>query len=1189
MRRGTRAGQAYVAVTADGSGINEGIVDSVDEAGPGVERVGEQHGERYGEKFGDGFRGRLDGIRGKLGKVLVNRLGNEGEEAGERFADRVRGTLDRAGDKIGNSLGERISESMTDILEESFARLIDTLEERLTAVSRNGGPRKKTEEDSGGIGDLIGRLTGAGSRNNFLNLLGRTLGGVATLTERASKFATGFASGMSNAAEGASLVQRALSGLQGAGAASGLTKIFSGIIKSGPAAVAALAAVAIAMSVLASVAGALLGILTAMAATITSALVGALAVGAAGFAAMAAAAGLLTAAFMSMTDAQQALLSDAFQPLKAEMVGLGQLMIQEMVPYFGVWSSNLQRALLLVLPVAQVMGETFGRAGAIMTEAFSGPGFQLVANALAIYLPTIVLRLTRAFGSFLNGVSGVFAALMPLVNRFSAYLADVADRFSRWANSAQGQNAIVDFANRAVDALGSLWNFVREFSGFVFDVLFNPASQRAGNTIFDGLANAFARFRRKIDDGSLERWFTDAIEFGGQLWRVIEALGRTFIALYNSGVLSQVGDALGALAEIINLLNNVVGPTIELFGGPLVAAISAPLSVIGTVSRAMDGLIDKLGGLRNIIETIAPLSGLIGKASDALGNGGSSGGGYNPITDRGGYGNGLGVLASNQTPSLPSLDFNMPDLDALISSGNAALNATSQSSGGYKPPKEPKKWKNPYVDWALSLIKEGPTERAKIRTMLKEMNEEYKATIQEWANETSEMFRDIVADVSSTVRDAVVSTDAAGVSSAFASLVENIGNQMASASASMMADAQTQAANMRSTAQSSVDSAQANVNAAAQRLASASTKKEADRALKELKQAQKTLEVAKNAQKRIDAEANRLIDEATRNAVASQDRINMAQSILAGQAVFSQANAEALANGLRVENATLADYAAAREIMASWIDQANQKLADAISMRDQYAEGVTSAAKTFGALTTAQAQVINGVSQALTADDITNNLQDRLDKIRKFQENLRILLAQGLSDEAYKQIVDAGVEGGSAYAQALVNGGQGAISQVNNLTGQYGDLAEQLGTESASRLYQAGVDAAQGLVDGLTSMSEQLDTAATRLGETIANAVKRSLGIASPSRVMRGMMGNVGDGVVLGLDDQGAKVDAAAVNLANRVAVSPEVAQYAARQGEDPVSGNGKDPRFRDLIIQTPTEDPEAVAMEVLNEVTGRL
>jgi uncharacterized protein YlxW (UPF0749 family) len=133
------------------------------------------------------------------------------------------------------------------------------------------------------------------------------------------------------------------------------------------------------------------------------------------------------------------------------------------------------------------------------------------------------------------------------------------------------------------------------------------------------------------------------------------------------------------------------------------------------------------------------------------------------------------------------------------------------------------------------------------------------------------------------------------------------------------------------------------------------------------------------------------------------------------------------------------------------------------------------------------------------------------------------------------------------------------------------------------------VDAAQGLVDGLTSMSEQLDTAATRLGETIANAVKRSLGIASPSRVMRGMMGNVGDGVVLGLDDQGAKVDAAAVNLANRVAVSPEVAQYAARQGEDPVSGNGKDPRFRDLIIQTPTEDPEAVAMEVLNEVTGRL
>jgi hypothetical protein len=42
--------------------------------------------------------------------------------------------------------------------------------------------------------------------------------------------------------------------------------------------------------------------------------------------------------------------------------------------------------------------------------------------------------------------------------------------------------------------------------------------------------------------------------------------------------------------------------------------------------------------------------------------------------------------------------------------------------------------------------------------------------------------------------------------------------------------------------------------------------------------------------------------------------------------------------------------------------------------------------------------------------------------------------------------------------------------------------------------------------------------------------------------------------------------------------------------GDEVVSGNSWfDRRFRDLIIQTPTKDPKAVGLEVLNEVVGRL
>ena len=87
-------------------------------------------------------------------------------------------------------------------------------------------------------------------------------------------------------------------------------------------------------------------------------------------------------------------------------------------------------------------------------------------------------------------------------------------------------------------------------------------------------------------------------------------------------------------------------------------------------------------------------------------------------------------------------------------------------------------------------------------------------------------------------------------------------------------------------------------------------------------------------------------------------------------------------------------------------------------------------------------------------------------------------------------------------------------------------------------------------------------------------------------------MDNVGSGIDIGLSNQSVKVTNAAARLGEKISVSPEVAAWEAQQSAR-VSGNGggdeSGAKFRDLIVNTPTDDPEAVAMEVLNEVTGRL
>jgi hypothetical protein len=1236
MASNTEVGRGYVQLEINGDGMNDDIVDAVDSAGPGVGKAGEEHGETYGEGFEEGF---FDRITNTLSKGLEKELDKDFKNMGRRLGNSISKSL-------ADSVGEKIEE-----IEISVSRMLDNLESKI-AVSGNGAGRGgSSSTPSGGsdsgdnrqliqatlvekmiatveknrvqahaeanasiekadrelvkaqqtildtarknheamvkenaaitqkfaearvklqvasnlaiekdderlikaqqaaydraakenekrllsqrrdssseksIGDRIGGIFGAGSRNNALNLLGKSMGNIINLSGRVVQagvsIGSSFSTGFKAAGEGATTLQRTISGVSAVGtrALGGISSGMSAIAAGGPASAAAIVVVVVALSAMVSVVGALLALGTALLATVVSGLVAGMGVLAGAMVAVVAAGGLLTAAFMSMTDAQKAMLKDAFRPLREEMVGIGQIMIEQMVPAFATWSTNLQQALLLVAPLAQMLGQTFAEAGNTITASFSGPGFQALATSLGVWLPSIIANLSNAFGQFLNGAAGVFAALLPYVERFSAYLERVATRFSLWANSAAGQNSIADFMDRALVSLQSLWNAVREFSGVIGDLLFSPEAMGAGNTIFDGLASTFANLRAEISaaaaNGDLQRWFDDAIQFGSQLWSVIEALIGVFQALYSSGVLGAVGDALGTLAMVLDWVARVAGNDfVGFIGGLLPDALMSALnpvfalvSAVEKIGDAIDWVMQKIGlaerkseqTMFNIMSNMAQAAGFTGGA--ALGPGSSNGGNIRTKIPR-----------MAPAPTIPGLQ----------DKGARALAGTDIPKP--KAPKAPPKYVNPYKAYAESLIKEAPSIKAQIKTAMKDLDRALTDALQE----------------------AVTTTG---------------GGEKASSSLDRVADSIT------NSGKKLVESAQSGLNSAARNLAGATSKSDAKKALAEVKRSQKELIAAqKNAKKA--ANAARILEQ------QSQVREGSVQQLLNGY----------------LANQTIAEYAEARERVAGLLDKANQKLVDAISLRDQYNEQVSSSVKSFGSLLSAQAQTINGVEQALTAADITSNLSDRLEKIRAFQNNLRVLLAQGLSNDAYKQLVDAGVEQGGAYADALVKGGTGSVQEVNDLTNKINDAAKSLGGQASDRLYQAGVNAAQGLVDGLTSLGAQLDSASARLGESIAASLKKSLGINSPSRVAIGLMGYWGDGLEDGLDNQHSKVIQASNRLSDQIRVSPEMAAYATQQGASaPVSGNTQPKVLWTGNIVTPTEDPHAVTTEVLDELAERL
>lgn len=1251
MRRGTRVGQAYVSVTADGDGINEAIVDAVDDAGNDIDSKGEKHGEDYGDGFSEGFLSRMrTKLSDRLSGAISSResAGRAGDEAGESFVDRMSDKVRDLGDKVSNELGDRLASNPESVrrginraFDDDFARRIGSnigddivlgisqslahqtanLERAIgDAVSGNGVGGGRRGRD-GGLGSVIGRLFGAGSRNNALNLIGKSIGGIVSLTERAGKFMSGFADGIGKAADNASLLQKFMSGLSGGGAASGISGALSKLAASGPIAVASLGAVIVVLSAMASVAGALVGILTALASTIASALVGAVAVAGPLLGALATAAGLVTIAFTSMTNAQKDYLFSAFQPFKAALTGIGQIIMREFTrPLFDgqsaiqIWSANLQQALLPLAGVAASTATAFAQAGNIITASLSGPGFQRFFSSLSSELPAIVINLSNALSRFLNGVGGLFAAIMPYVTQFSRYLADVALRFSNFANSAKGQNSISDFVGRALDSLKSLWNAVREIGGFISDVLFNPTSQRAGNSIFDSIADTFAGFRRafqqNIDNGNIERWFNDAIEFGGQLWGVIKALWDVFMALYNSGVLHAVGESLEAISIVMSAMAAILGPLVDALGGGLPGALGHIPDAVKVAMGALFPLYNLLNDIKNLINFVGGGSGEITVPQDAAGmlSGGAA---LNQLLL--GPLNGGNPIMGPVSPYITNPNFNagLPNLDDLIASGNTALNNTYQSAGGYMPDPEDgsdkdkkKKKKNKFTeDWAAqfqaiadSILQDAPRLADEIRAAARDGRAVLAAAIADARVLLTTLITDTNSSFSTALKDVAGSTDFAAIASTFESVINQAFESANNAVATANSNGQALIDEAQGTRDRMVAQAQSAVDAAARRLASASTKKEGKEALKELEKAQRNLDLAKRKGEDLIEAAVRGARDLLAKADASVAQVSAAAAILGAQAVVNQANVQnILGGGVAFFNATLADWAEARRIVAERLEAANQKLADAIALRDNYSAQVADSIRSFGSLLSAQAKTIDGVQQALTSDDIVTDMRARLEKVKAFQEDLRLLLAQGLSDAAYKQLVDAGVEGGSAYAEALVAGGQGAISEVNSLTSQFDANASAFGDTAASHLYQAGVNAAQGLVDGLNSLSDELTTAATALGTAIAQAIRDALGIASPSTVLRGDMGYVGDGAVLGLDDQAVKVSAAAARLAGLIRVSPEVAAYASAQGTSPttggegVSGNGGPQWLWTGDIVTPTEDPVAVANEVINEITGRL
>ncbi|MFE0651335.1 hypothetical protein ACFVZH_22380 [Streptomyces sp. NPDC059534] len=225
------------------------------------------------------------------------------------------------------------------------------------------------------------------------------------------------------------------------------------------------------------------------------------------------------------------------------------------------------------------------------------------------------------------------------------------------------------------------------------------------------------------------------------------------------------------------------------------------------------------------------------------------------------------------------------------------------------------------------------------------------------------------------------------------------------------------------------------------------------------------------------------------------------------------------------DTAQLMRFATLEVAVAAKLKAANKRLQDQIKARNELASSVRQGVLDAANIT--QSQDAGGT----TATSIWANLNVQLQKAQRFAAQLATLRKKGVRADLIAQIAQAGVEQGAAAAAALAAASKGEISQINTTQAKLVAAATQAGNTAGDAMYGAGIQAAKGLVKGLQAQQSAIERQMLVIAKGMQTAIKRALGIRSPSRVMAALGQFIPAGLVRGINAGRSAVDASMASL----------------------------------------------------------
>ena len=244
-------------------------------------------------------------------------------------------------------------------------------------------------------------------------------------------------------------------------------------------------------------------------------------------------------------------------------------------------------------------------------------------------------------------------------------------------------------------------------------------------------------------------------------------------------------------------------------------------------------------------------------------------------------------------------------------------------------------------------------------------------------------------------------------------------------------------------------------------------------------------------------------------AQAKSSAANLVAAKAATKAMIAQANYQKiLGETTAVDNANRA-FAKAYQVQKSLAGQADRLVVLLSSAEKRVTElqlERTNQKDSISKSAVGYDQGLTGYSaQRGTFDSLMRGQNFDAGKLAEFDSEAIALRKKGLSGSSIDSAVQAALGGNDTTLKVLSAASSGQIAQLNAVELTIKNRGDALGTVVADSMYGAGISAAQGIVKGIESQQSKVNAAIIGIANQITAAMKKALGIKSPSTVFHEM------------------------------------------------------------------------------------